>query len=104
MAWWEVQHYIDGMRKRQRPQWESTRWLAWLVGKMLSGLKTIDDPQELCTFPWEKELEDPEAMMEANQKLLAELEEQNKRAQEEAKTTDPPQPDAPPNADPTSGS
>lgn len=49
---------------------------------MLGGLKTIDDPQELSTFPWEKELEDQEAMMEANQKLLDELKEQNKRAQE----------------------
>lgn len=100
MQWWEVQRFIDGMRKRARPQWESTRWLAWLVGKMLGGLKTIDDPQELSTFPWEKELEDPDAMMEANQKLLDELKEQNRKAQE-AMTEDT---EAQPGDQPTSGS
>lgn len=87
MQWWEVQRFIDGMRKRARNQWESTRWLAWLVGKMLGGLKNIDDPQELSTFPWEKEQDDMEAIMEANLKLLEELKEQNKAAQDAAHTS-----------------
>lgn len=67
--------------------WECTRWLIWAVGKMLGGLKQADGPQELITFPWEREVVDSEKIMEDNLRLLNQLQEKNKAAQEAANTS-----------------
>lgn len=81
MQWWEVQRFINGMRRRIRPQWESTRWLGWIVAKMM-GEKRTESPEEFMTFHWEMET-DPH-QEENDLRLIEELQEKNRAAQEAA--------------------
>lgn len=77
MQWWEVQRYIDGLRRRQRPDWETTRWLGWVVSRIMGG--KAEAPDELMTFPWEKETRDPEKDAEAIKALLDQCRKENER-------------------------
>ena len=85
MQWWEVQRFINGMRRRIRPQWESVRWLGWIVAKMM-GEKRTESPEDFMTFNWEKET-DPQ-QEENDLRLIEELQEKNKAAQEAANASD----------------
>lgn len=85
MQWWEVQRFINGMRRRIRPQWESVRWLGWIVAKMM-GEKRTESPEDFMTFHWEMET-DPQ-QEENDLRLIEELQEKNKAAQEAANTSD----------------
>lgn len=74
MQWWEVQRYINGLRRRLRPQWESARFVAWVQAHSM-GAKTPTSQQDFYPFPWEKEqiLSDEERQAkEAAELLLAE--------------------------------
>jgi hypothetical protein len=75
MQWWEVQRYINGMRLRARPQWESQRWLGWVVSRIMGS--KMDEPREMMTFPWEVEKRDPEADAEAVKALLEQCRQDN---------------------------
>jgi len=70
------------MNNRYHSQWESARWHGWLITSSLAGKNsTIESPQELVSFPWEKrkdkfkEEEDEEQL----QILLQEAREYNKK-------------------------
>ena len=75
MQWWEVLRAVQGIRRRYRPIWETTRWLGWIISRILGG--KIDDPQSFMQFPWEIECVDTEALIEANEKLLEECRAEN---------------------------
>lgn len=81
MQWWEVQRFINGMRRRIRPQWESVRWLGWIVAKMM-GEKRTESPEDFMAFHWEMET-DPH-QEENDLRLIEELQEKNRAAQEAA--------------------
>ena len=86
MQWWEVQRFINGLRRRIRPQWESVRWLGWIVGKMM-GEKKTESPEDFMTFNWEEEVVDEAEVNRKTLKLIDELREKNKAAQNAAHTS-----------------
>ena len=86
MQWWEVQRFINGLRRRIRPQWESVRWLGWIVGKMM-GEKKTESPEDFMTFNWEEEVVDEAEVNRKTLKLIDELREKNKAAQDAAHTS-----------------
>ena len=77
MAWWEVQRYIAGLRRRARSGWEQTRWLGWLVSAML-GNKRHESPDDLMPFPWEREPVDPVQEEQALTALLEQVRAENR--------------------------
>ena len=83
MQWWEVQRFINGLRRRIRPQWESVRWLGWIVGKMM-GEKKTESPEDFMTFNWEEAVVDEAEVNRKTRKLIDELREKNKAAQDAA--------------------
>lgn len=62
MKWWEVNRYLAGMRRRYRPEWETTRRLEWTLACMFWDKKNgapPHDPKAFYKFPWENEDEAP---------------------------------------------
>lgn len=55
MQWWEVQRYINGIRRRERTAWATTRQHAFWILRSL-GAK-IDTASDLLPLPWEKNKE-----------------------------------------------
>lgn len=53
MQWWEVQRYINGISRRHRTAWLTTRQLGWWVARLL-GAK-VETPQDLCQLSFEVE-------------------------------------------------
>ena len=65
MQWWEVNRYLAGMRRRYRPEWETTRRLEWTLACMFWDKKNgapPHDPQAFYKFPWEKAEDDAPAI------------------------------------------
>ena len=75
MQWWEVQRVINGIQRRFRPQWETTRWLGWIVSKIMGS--KIDSPEDMAQFPWEIEYVDPDELAKATEELLAQCRAEN---------------------------
>lgn len=75
MQYWEVQHLLNGIRRRYRPTWEVTRWLGWIVSKLMGS--KIDSPEDMAQFPWEIEYVDPEEQAKATAELLAQCRAEN---------------------------
>ena len=56
MQWWEVNRCLAGIRRRQRTQWEATRWEIQCIANLFRGRDTpAVRAHELQIFPWEKE-------------------------------------------------
>lgn len=53
MEEFEVQSIIENLEYYERPEWERTRFLAY-CGVQSNSTKRIS-PQDLISFPWEKE-------------------------------------------------
>ncbi|MGN0208592.1 MAG: hypothetical protein ACI397_03995 [Paludibacteraceae bacterium] len=84
MQWWEVQRYLAGLRRRQRPLWENTRWLGHMIAKMLCGRNIPSDLQEFYEFPWETEPIDPDQLARDNAALIEQIRrEQAAKAEEQ---------------------
>lgn len=77
MPWWEVQHFITGLRQRAHSSWEQTRWLGWMVSVLL-GNKRHNSPDELMPFPWEQTPADPEQDRKDLQALLEQVRAENR--------------------------
>lgn len=75
MQLWQIRSVIRGYQKRHREQWHQTRFLAWIVANGFGG--KIDQPEELITFSWEKEQEEPVDYDEL-QRMVDEAREHNK--------------------------
>lgn len=58
MTFAEALDYLTGQDRRHRQQWETTRMLANVVSKTLTGEVTD------CTFPWDDESEPQEETTE----------------------------------------
>ena len=50
---WEIRSILSGYRRRDRVQWETTRWQTWCILNAL-GAK-IHSLAELLPLPWEDE-------------------------------------------------
>ena len=62
MEWWEVNRYLAGIRRRQRAQWETTRWQIASIANLFRGKDSPTvKPSDLVTFPWEKDQPNPDA-------------------------------------------
>jgi len=77
---------MNGLQRRYRPQWESTRWLGWIVAKLL-GEKQTDHPNEFMAFEWEQEDVDPDEINAKTLKLLEECKAENERQRKAAETS-----------------
>ena len=58
MAWWEVNRYINGIQRRKRTQWETTREIVWMLASINWDRKKSappKSPKDMMPFPWEKE-------------------------------------------------
>lgn len=52
MQWWEIERYIAGIRRAERPGWEQTRLAGlWQISSMGGKVKLGD----LITFSWDKD-------------------------------------------------
>ena len=84
MQWWEVQRYIYGLRRRDRLMSHWVRHLEWYLTCMFTDRtknSPPDEPQDLYTFPWEVEHEDPKEQEEASRRLIQECQEYNARVE-----------------------
>ena len=86
MRLWEVHHYMNGIIRRSRPQWESARWLGWIVAKLL-GEKQTEHPTDFMSFEWEQEDVDFDEMQAQTLKLIEECKEENERQRKAAHTS-----------------
>ena len=65
MEWWEVNRYLAGIRRRQRAQWETTRWKIASIANLFRGKDTpAITVDKLITFPWEKDEPNPDTPSE----------------------------------------
>ena len=61
MEWWEVNRCLAGIRRRQRAQWETTRWQIASIANLFRGKDSPTvKPSDLCKFPWEKDEPNPD--------------------------------------------
>lgn len=75
MQMWEVQQAYNGIRRRIRPHWETTRWLGWIVSRIMGG--KIETPEDMSQFPWEIEYIDPDELAKQTEELLAQCRAEN---------------------------
>ena len=57
MQWWEVNRFLAGLRRRYRPQYESTRRMEWTLACMFWDKRhgmPPQTPQDYYSFTWEK--------------------------------------------------
>lgn len=69
MQWWEVQHYLIGLRRRYHSGWEEVRSLQWWLACMFHDKKqgaAPNHPQDLYKFIWEDEPPESNPMSEAD--------------------------------------
>ena len=64
LKWWEIKAIIDGYRKRERTFCVMTRWSTFMT--MCTGMADmkkagLHKPEDLLTFPWEKNKNMPTA-------------------------------------------
>ena len=57
LKWWEIKAIIDGYRKRERTFCVMTRWSTFMT--MCTGMADmkkagLHKPEDLLTFPWER--------------------------------------------------
>lgn len=60
LSWWEIRCIIRGYNRRSRQSWAATRWqtfniMAAQVGGKELEKNGISSPNDLLTFPWERE-------------------------------------------------
>ena len=83
MTWLEIDHYIQGLRRRSREGWLMMREHMWFILTALGVDKK--SPQDLREFSWETEAlkEEREAQMKATEatidRMLEEAREHNRR-------------------------
>lgn len=61
LEWWEILSITRGYRKRARTLCEITRWQTFALMNVQADLSktSIAGPEDLLTFAWEKEREEP---------------------------------------------
>lgn len=65
MQWWEVQHYLIGLRRRYHSEWETTRALQWWLVCMFPGKNNTppSSAQDMYKYSWEEESEPVESQI-----------------------------------------
>lgn len=80
--WWEIHHFVKGMRRRSRDMAEMTRWHAWVQARVIGS--PVHNPEDLIRFRWEMETDqqqDPEEQQRQLQALLDSCRQHNKKQQ-----------------------
>lgn len=85
MQWWEVQPYLNGMRRRHKNLMDVLRLFCLYVINLFANRK-ITDPAKLMPFEWDAHADDdtPELSEEEQERQLEALLEDCRRHNEQA--------------------